>query len=527
MTINQRLDLKQSQTLTMTPQLQQAIKLLQMSNIELAEFVEAELEKNPLLERDDSMRAEAPASEEPTPAAENPGEDGDEGVFDTDAPTHDDSFPLESRDDGAQAQRQEDPGQEYAASETEHGDAAADMALQDGGYDAFATDGYAGLGAGGNLKFEDSDSGFENTLEKKGTLREYLTEQIALEFEDPREQAAAIVLLDALDDSGYFRADLASIAKRLGLNDDKALALLQKLQALDPPGVFARSLAECLGLQLRDKNRLDPAMQKLLDNLDLLGAHDLKKLKSVCGVDDDDLKDMIGEIRSLNPKPATDFEPLVVQTVVPDVLMRPLPKSKGGGWAVELNNDTLPRVLINKKYYAEISQSARAKKDKEYLSEQMGAANWLIKAMHQRAETILKTASEIILQQENFFLYGVEFLKPLTLKDISAAISMHESTVSRVTTGKYIGTPRGVFELKYFFTSSVVSSEGAAVSSESVKSRIGALIAAETPDAVLSDDDLVDLLKNEGIDIARRTVAKYREALKIASSVQRRRQKKT
>ena len=330
-----------------------------------------------------------------------------------------------------------------------------------------------------------------------------------------------------MDDAGYFRGDLSEIAERLGFPLEKAEQLLARLQQLDPAGVFARNLSECLALQLREQNRLDPAMQKMLDHLDLLAAHDLKKLKSLCGVDEQDLKDMIAEIRGLNPKPASDFEPLIVQTVIPDVLMRPLPKSKGGGWAVELNNETLPRVLLNKKYYAEISQNARNPKDKQYISEQVSSAHWLIKAMHQRAETILKTASEIILQQENFFLYGVEFLKPLVLKDIALAIGMHESTISRVTTGKYIGTPRGVFELKYFFTSGVTNDDGAAVSSQSIKSRIEALIAAEKPDAILSDDDLVDLLKKEGIDVARRTVAKYREACKIPSSVQRRRQKST
>lgn len=503
MSINQRLDLKQGQTLTMTPQLQQAIKLLQMSNLELAEFVEAELEKNPLLEREDGGNAEktsdtsaspddSAASGDDTGSVSTDADGGSDRELDTD---FDNVFTGEGR-----AEKQE--------------------------YDAFATNSFADVGRGGGLKFDDPEFSLENTLEKEETLRDHLFEQIQLDFSDLKDRAIAILFLDYIDESGYFRADLNAITDRLGCGKDRAEAILQKLQALDPPGIFARTLSECLGLQLKEKNRLDPAMQILLDNLDLLALRDLKKLKSLCGVDDDDLKDMIGEIKSLNPKPALEFDHFVSQTVIPDILMKPLPKSKGGGWAVELNSDTLPRVLINKTYYAEISKNARAKKDKEYLSEQMNTANWLIKAMDQRAQTILKVGMEIIEQQEAFFNYGVEFLKPLVLKDIAEVIGMHESTVSRVTSNKYLGTPRGVFELKYFFTSGVSSSDGGAeFSSEAVKARLRNLIDAEKHDAILSDDDLVDLLQKEGIDIARRTVAKYREAMKIPSSVQRRREK--
>jgi RNA polymerase sigma-54 factor len=499
LSINQRLDLKQGQTLTMTPQLQQAIKLLQMSNLELAEFVEAELEKNPLLEKDESLSSEK-SGDEPVPEI-TPDRSNDSVAERDTATDYDNVFTGESR-------------------------AEQQMAAVDGGYDAFATSAFADVGKGGSVKFDDPDFSLENTMAQEETLRDYVEEQIRLEFADTKDRAIATVLLDYLDESGYIRTDLAALAERLGCGKERVEKVLDTLQRLDPAGLFARNLSECLALQLREQDRLDPAMQKLLDNLDVLASHDLKKLRTLCGVDDEDLKEMIGEIRSLNPKPATEFDHFVSQTVIPDVLMRPLPKSKGGGWAVELNNDTLPRVLVNKTYYTEISRGAVAKKDKEYLTEQMNSANWLIRAMEQRAETILKTASEIILQQENFFLYGVEFLKPLVLKDISAAVGMHESTISRVTTGKYIGTPRGVFELKYFFTSGVSSTDGAgSFSSEAIKARIKTLIDAEDIKKILSDDDLVDILTAEGIDIARRTVAKYREALKIQSSVQRRRLK--
>lgn len=503
MAMNPRLELRQGQTLTMTPQLQQAIKLLQMSNLELAEFVEAEIEKNPLLERDDSLASERP--DLPTDQASE--SDGNNTI-----------------DDRAATGSMEEA---YDASYTDEGRGdATEMAAHDGGYDAFATNSFADVGKGGNLKFEDSEFSFENTMAQETSLRDHLLEQIQLEFDTAGDRAIASVLLDYLDESGYIRADLAALAARLGTTHERVERVLDVLQRMDPAGLFARNLSECLSLQLREQNRLDPAMQKMLSHLDALASHDLKKLREVCAVDDDDLKEMIAEIRALNPKPGLAFDNIVVQTVIPDVLMRPLPKSKGGGWAVELNNDTLPRVLVNKTYYTEISNSARDKQAKTFLADQMATASWLVKAMDQRAQTILKVAGQIIEQQEAFFTYGVEYLKPMALKDIAAVIGMHESTVSRVTTSKYLGTPRGVFELKYFFSSGVSSTDGAgAFSAEAIKSRIKGLVDGEAADAILSDDDIVDHLTSEGIDIARRTVAKYREAMKIPSSVQRRRQK--
>lgn len=509
MSINQRLDLKQGQTLTMTPQLQQAIKLLQMSNLELSEFIEAELEKNPLLEKDDSMSSEQP-----------------DGASDPEKSASDDNSLTSHSDDATQADTAPDGGTEREL-DTDFdnvftGESRADRQE----YDAFSTNNFADVGKGGSSKFEESDFNLENTMAMETSLRDYILDQIKVDFDSTADQAIATLLLDYLDESGYIRTDLNDLATRLGCAVEKVEAVLDHLQRLDPAGVFARNLSECLALQLREQDRLDPAMQKLLENLDVLASHDLKKLRSLCGVDEEDLKEMIQEIKSLNPKPATEFDHFVPQTVIPDVLMRPLPKSKGGGWAVELNHDTLPRVLINKTYYTEITKSAKVNKDKEYLSEQINSANWLIRALDQRAQTILKVATQIIEQQEAFFLYGVEYLKPLVLKNIAEAISMHESTVSRVTSGKYIGTPRGVFEMKYFFTSGVSSTDGAAeFSSEAIKARIRTLIDGEKNDAILSDDDLVEQLQSAGIDIARRTVAKYREALKIPSSVQRRRLK--
>ncbi|MFP4314065.1 MAG: RNA polymerase factor sigma-54, partial [Alphaproteobacteria bacterium] len=313
-----------------------------------------------------------------------------------------------------------------------------------------------------------------------------------------------------------------------GCKEERIERLLDKMKGFDPTGIFASGLSECLALQLEEKGSLDTYMRTLLDNLDMIANYEHKKLADLIDVNETYLADMIEEIRALNPKPASEFEHLVVQTAVPDVLMKRLPKNLGGGWRVELNYETLPKVLINQEYYAEIKEaSGKDKASKEYITQQMNNASWLVKAMDQRAKTILKVASEIIEEQDAFFNYGIEFLRPMKLSDIAEKIDMHESTVSRVTTNKYIGTPRGLFELKFFFTTGVGGDDGGlAHSSESIKARIKGLIDAEDPKKILSDDKLVELLKSEGIDVARRTVAKYREAMHIGSSVQRRKQKK-
>jgi RNA polymerase sigma-54 factor len=298
-------------------------------------------------------------------------------------------------------------------------------------------------------------------------------------------------------------------------------ATLKLMQDFDPPGIMARNLAECLALQLADRDRLDPAMRALIDNLPLLASRDAPALMKLCGVDAEDLAGMVAEIKALNPKPGLAFDQVEAEPVIPDVLVRP----QAGGFAIELNSDTLPRVLVNNRYYAEVLGSAKRKSDKDYLTDRYQQANWLVKALHQRATTILKVATEIVRQQEGFFRHGVQHLRPLVLRDIALAIEMHESTVSRVTSNKYMATPRGIYELKYFFTSSIAATGGGeALSAEAVRFRIKALIEAETA-SVLSDDRIVEILLAEGVDIARRTVAKYREAMRIPSSVQRRRER--
>ncbi|MFM2045014.1 MAG: hypothetical protein RLY86_3590 [Pseudomonadota bacterium] len=502
MALAQRLDLRQSQSLVMTPQLQQAIKLLQLSNVELAEFVDKELEQNPLLERDEGERDAAPAAsgvdreEMPADLPESYARDTVD-LAGSDRMTADADAPLDT-----------DYENVYTNS------SAVDM---DGGGEAFGT--WSGKGG----SFEDEDGSFTDRLSEGVTLRDHLDEQITMDIPDRLDRMVAYALMDQLDAAGYIGSDLAAIATQLGCGLDRVERVLARMQRFDPAGIFARSLAECLALQLKEKDRLDPCMQALLDNLPLLAARNIPQLLKVCRVDQEDLMDMVAEIRALNPKPALAFDHEPVQTVVPDILMRAAPT---GGWIVELNADTLPKVLVNQRYFSRVQGTAKSKSDKEYLSEKFQSASWLVKSLHQRANTILKVATEIVRQQDAFFLHGLQFLKPLILRDIAEVIGMHESTVSRVTTNKFIATPRGVFELKYFFTAAIQGADGqAAHSAEAVRFRIKALIDAEKPDDILSDDKLVEILRGEGIDIARRTVAKYREGMKISSSVQRRREK--
>ncbi|MTJ84192.1 MAG: RNA polymerase factor sigma-54 [Telmatospirillum sp.] len=491
MALTPRLDLRQTQSLVMTPQLQQAIKLLQLSNIELTSFIEQELERNPLLEADDRDRT---VSEEP-PGEIDTRTAADEPLVDA-LPGQAEEAPLDLDYDN-----------------TWNNDAAGD------GVDGLGDWG----GRGGRLDFDDSDSNYEQTVARSENLRDHLVSQLNVDVADPADRLIGLHLIEMLDEAGYLAGSLEEVAGKLGCPVDRIEAVLARLQRFDPPGLFARSLSECLALQLRDRNRYDPAMQCLVEHLDLLAKRDLPGLMRLCGVDAEDLADMIAEIRALDPKPALAFDHVVAQPITPDVLMRPSP---GGGWIVELNSDTLPRVLVNTRYYSKVATAARSKEDKTYLSERFQSANWLVKSLHQRATTILKVATELVRQQEAFFQKGIQHLRPLVLRDIAGAIGMHESTVSRVTANKYMATPRGIYELKYFFTQAIGGADGGeAHSAESVRHRIKALIDNEPANDILSDDRIVDILKAEGVDIARRTVAKYRESMHISSSVQRRREK--
>lgn len=503
MALTPRLDLRQSQSLVLTPQLQQAIKLLQMANLELGAFVEQELERNPLLEpgRDD---AEMPEDRHADDAYEMPGFEAADGVFAADAGMTGAGAPA-----GGDSPLDADYSNVFD-------DAPVDAAYAPSG------SGLA-LPSGGGQSWDEEGEGFESRLSAEPDLRTHLSDQMLIVLSEPADRLIAAHLIDLVDEAGYMTADRAELAAELGTDEQEIERILAVLRGLEPTGVFARDLADCLALQLVERDRYDPAMQALVENLPLLARKDLAALKRLCGVDDEDLAEMIGEVRALDPRPGLAFGNSAEQPVIPDVFVR---RAQAGGWTVELNAETLPRVLVNQQYYAELASKTGRGKDRQYLSECLSTANWLVRALDQRAKTILKVSSEIVRQQEAFLTHGVRHLKPLILRDIAEVISMHESTVSRVTSGKYMATNRGMFELKFFFTSSIQSSDGgAAHSSEAVRDRIKALIDSESSDAILSDDAIVDQLRSEGIDIARRTVAKYRESMRIGSSVQRRRAK--
>jgi RNA polymerase sigma-54 factor len=502
MAFTQRLELRQSKSLVMTPQLQQALKLLQLSNLDLTGYLDQELEQNPLLERapeDDATLGEASAAGEGEAPGEAPG--GEE--------------PAATADSAELAKSDQLPGADDSPLDADY-----DSLLDPGSSSDWGA--LAG-GAGGGSAGQDPDRSLDLQLCQEPSLRDHLLAQLQMEVSDPVARLIGLHLIDMLDESGYLVGELAGVAELLGCEPATVEQTLATMQGFDPPGILARDLRESLALQLADQDRLDPAMAALLDNLDLLAAGDLGRLRRICAVDQEDLAEMIAEVKALDPKPALVFDHRVAETVVPDIILRAQPD---GGWHLELNNGTLPRVLVNNQYHARLAKQARDKAERDYLVERLQSANWLVKALHQRATTILKVATEIVRQQDAFFRKGVQHLRPLILRDIAEAVSMHESTVSRVTANKYLASPRGIYELKYFFTSAIAGTrEGAVHSAESVRHRIRRLIDGEAPGKVHSDDTIVALLRADGIDIARRTVAKYRDAMRIPSSVQRRREK--
>lgn len=495
MALSLKPELRTAQTLVMTPQLMQAIKLLQLSSIDLAAFVDAELERNPLLERDEGEER----SDDNRPEA-----NGAEGDW------------IES----------ELKELEVAKTPANDPDPGSDFSDDPGGIRAEAPPAIpAESWATGTSRtpVRSDDYNLEAFVADRKSLADHLSEQLNLASVDQTTRLVGAALIAELDESGYLRSDLDELAERLGCGRDMIDVTLTLMQAFEPTGVFARNLPECLALQLAEKNRLDPAMQAMLDNLDLVAKRDLGALRRCCGVDDGDLHEMLAELRALNPKPGADFDPAPVHTVIPDIMVMP---AQDGGWRVELNSETLPRLLVNQSYYATVSKASRKDADKAFLVERFQTARWLVDSLDRRARTILKVATEIVRQQDGFFTHGVEHLRPLNLKAVADAIEMHESTVSRVTSNKYMATSRGLFELKYFFTSAIQSAAGGeAHSAEAVRHRIRVLIDNEA-DTVLSDDAIVKALRESGIDIARRTVAKYREAMHIPSSVNRRRDRR-
>ncbi|WP_375461403.1 RNA polymerase factor sigma-54 [uncultured Enterovirga sp.] len=501
MGVLQRLEMRQGQALVMTPQLLQAIKLLQLSHLDLVSYVEAELERNPLLENAVESRSDPV--------------EGDIGQTD-----RGDGFELAGRELDLRA------GEIEASAEPRHldnvfsDDSHAPEPKGESEGLSLSMPSWQSSGPGG---FDGGDLDATAQLTTEATLHEHLRAQLDLVIRRPDEKMIGLHIVDSVDQAGYLTESCETIAERLGAEVSRVEHVLRLVQTFSPTGVAARGLAECLEIQLRERDRFDPAMQALLSRLDLVARRDLATLKRICGVDDEDLAEMLAELRELDPKPGRAFDSSPVLILVPDVFVRAAPD---GSWLVELNPDTLPRVLVNQNYHARVARDARSDADKTFISECLQSANWLTRSLEQRSKTILKVATEIVRQQDGFFAYGVAHLRPLNLKTIADAIGMHESTVSRVTSNKAIGTARGTLEMKYFFTASIpASSGGEAHSSEAVRHRIRQLVDGERTGDVLSDDALVKKLKGEGIDIARRTVAKYRESLRIPSSVDRRREK--
>ncbi len=485
MALSPRLDLRQTQTLAMTPQLQQAIRLLTLSNLELEAELAAEIAKNPLLEMageggDTADEAPPPDNADRAKAADTLIEEGVGAVGEA----------LDA---------------DYAA-DTFHHDCASDSVWQQGQSDAG--------GSADGVDFDSFGSG-------PASLYDHVAAQLG-QLLSGDDLAIALMLIEGMDDAGYISTNLPDLALRLRAPLHRVEAVLAIVQQCDPSGIGARDLAECLAIQAREADRYDPMMARLIDNLDLLARGQISQLRRMCNADEEDMADMIRELRGYDPKPglriasAADPSPVTV-----DVFVRAIV----GGWAVEINGETLPRLLVNRRYYTELRSLAGKGPQRSWLSDCLASANWLVKALDQRQQTIIKVTQEIVRQQEGFFLHGVSALKPLTLRQVADSVGLHESTVSRVTSNKYLSCARGTFELKYFFSSGISAEGEDGMSAEAIKSRIKALIDGEAANAILSDDTLVDMLVKEGCPIARRTVAKYREAMGIGSSVQRRRAK--
>ncbi|WP_108463019.1 RNA polymerase factor sigma-54 [Devosia naphthalenivorans] len=495
MALSPRLEFRQAQSLTLTPQLMQSIRLLQLSHLELNDFVETELLRNPLLEREEGSEADEP---------------GEPPERSTEISAYEDTVDRSDRIQDA-------------------------TSIADG-YDTAVENVFPDQGAQDQLNPQSrldrngaSESGeapdIDQFVASRPLLSEHLERQANMILRTQADRLIARHLIDGLNEAGYLATDLDALAEQLGAELADIQAVLEALQGCDPIGVFARTVPECLAMQLRERDRLDPMMQALLDNIGMLAEHNMTGLMRAIGCDREDLMDMLAEIRQLDPKPGLAFDSGPVETVVPDVFVR---RGPDGAWQIELNSETLPKVLVNRVYYATVTKKARNPAEKAFLSDCLQTANWLTKSLDQRAQTILKVAAEIVRQQDGFLTHGIAHLRPMTLKMVAETIDMHESTVSRVTANKYIATPRGLYELKYFFTTAIASSDGRGDhSAEAVRHRIRQLIEAEQLANILSDDTIAEILKKEqGIDVARRTVAKYREGMNIPSSVMRRRQKK-
>ena len=491
MALTPKLEIKQSVSTLLTPQLRQAIGLLQMTNLELNEVIEQELMRNPLLERED----EHLASQDDKPP---------QTIDDIDTPKENpfDEAPI--------------------ANDADYQNDFDDFGSDQEGYDSFESTDWSDYNTSKiNRTNDDAFDYFEQRLTKEKSLYEIIDEQISTHFTNAGDKIIAKIFSEQLDRAGYFRGNINEIAQKLKISDERAKKVLSKLQTFEPSGIFATSLAECLKIQLKDRDELTYELEALLDNLELLAERKFKELAKICDCEVEDIAELTAIIKTLNPKPASDYLSEKPSYVIPDVFVK---RSKSGEYRVELNQMSLPKLLINHNYYTTLKKDKKASK---YLRENLSHANFLMKAMHQRATSILRVCEEIVLRQYNFFEQGIEHLKPMTLKDIAEAIEVNESTVSRVTTGKYMSTPQGLFELKYFFSAAAGSYIGNDdTSTKVIKHKIKTLIENEDKKHILSDDKIVQMLGQEGIKIARRTVTKYRESMSIPTSAERKRIKR-
>lgn len=522
MALTVKLQTRQTQSLAMTPQLVQSIKLLQMNSVELLEHIGQEIEKNPLLElveTGDNYTVDRASAGEAAP------------VLDANKST--DTAPLElSADlDTSSAALEEKLGtsleNEFDGDRSggEAGSGTVAGPLSGGALGQTNQSGNSGSASSSSgIAPTDSDYNLENFLAGERTLRDHLGEQLAMMRMSQTTRLIAADIIDSLDADGYFRKAPEKVALELSSNLEDVYEALKIVQGMEPTGVGARDISENLALQLIEKNRYDPAMERLVSNLDMLAKRDFNGLAKLCELSLSDVMDMVEEVRALDPRPARQFDHSPTQAIITDVFVNELPD---GSFGIELNSEALPKVLINQSYQAIVQKGAKTSEDKAFVADCIQNANWLTKSLEQRAQTILKVATEIVKQQDAFFAYGIKHLRPMSLKRIADEIKMHESTVSRVTSNKYLLCNRGTFELKYFFTASIASADGEeAHSAESVRHEIMQLIENEELQNIYSDDAIVSILQTKGIEIARRTVAKYREAMHIPSSVQRRRERK-
>ncbi|HFU0211251.1 TPA: RNA polymerase factor sigma-54 [Escherichia coli] len=473
--MKQGLQLRLSQQLAMTPQLQQAIRLLQLSTLELQQELQQALESNPLLEQID---------------------------------THEEIDTRETQDsetlDTADALEQKEMPEELPL---------------DASWDTIYT---AGTPSGTSGDYIDDELPVYQG-ETTQTLQDYLMWQVELTPFSDTDRAIATSIVDAVDETGYLTVPLEDILESIGdeeIDIGEVEAVLKRIQRFDPVGVAAKDLRDCLLIQLSQFDKTTPWLEEarliISDHLDLLANHDFRTLMRVTRLKEDVLKEAVNLIQSLDPRPGQSIQTGEPEYVIPDVLVR----KHNGHWTVELNNDSIPRLQINQ-HYASMCNNARNDGDSQFIRSNLQDAKWLIKSLESRNDTLLRVSRCIVEQQQAFFEQGEEYMKPMVLADIAQAVEMHESTISRVTTQKYLHSPRGIFELKYFFSSHVNTEGGGEASSTAIRALVKKLIAAENPAKPLSDSKLTSLLSEQGIMVARRTVAKYRESLSIPPSNQR------